>query len=744
MQTSQFKTKPRAKYINRYLLWPLLAIPLIASVRNASFIYDDLYLLDHFEALLSKQGFINAIKILLLNLDLPGEFRFYGVSKILHFGLWCLAGKHAWCYSFFITASQVAAGLGLYRLLTRYGIDKLTAETISTIWIFSPFLVTNCFHHYSYSILPYQLLIICLLIIQSSQKSREGLPIKMAMLLGVIGSALALTGESHYVTTAFALLTFIIFGVFSKASSKIAISSGIPLLTFAGTALFYYFIRGTFVALDAQPQRFAVVTTANRSAAEILPIFISSIGNSFESQIKTILSNTAYSPHFLLIAGFVLMVSLLKLITDTTPNPGSQRNIPILTAVTAAAFITSIAVFLSISILTGMISKDLPRRYGYIPYTFLCIFIAVFVRAAANRCTIFGKATTQALPTFVMLLWASLCFSSIPRIRHEDALFWENISKAASAKTNPALLFAKAYYHPHNANYQLTTETPGMRGQQTPDIFESALSAYWWEAQYAKAVLGIQFVGDHYTRTGIDIQLYGNGLTSPEFSTISPDQLIIAAGESLKDDSNTFDQVVIYKSLESFQKSPARIGVNVGLILATLNSQTQAPTTTINFSPARGESPVSEYNILCDKNYNDLISIDDKIVKNYGYISGTSQSHSNKAFPHISYFSSNRYGDFIYQIDFQTRSMKSISLDFFEMWHSQPKARVFKLEIALDDTWINLGNVDLYALAGQNPFFITVYSDDAKSIKIRTTSQGKDVPFINGVRVSDVAEAKAR
>jgi hypothetical protein len=67
---------------------------------NSVLTFDDLWFVEHFAELLDREGPWQTLLTLWLSLDLGGmEYRLYGLSKIIHFGLWLLFGVHAWAYA---------------------------------------------------------------------------------------------------------------------------------------------------------------------------------------------------------------------------------------------------------------------------------------------------------------------------------------------------------------------------------------------------------------------------------------------------------------------------------------------------------------------------------------------------------------------------------------------------------------------------------------------------------------------
>jgi hypothetical protein len=105
---------------------------------NSVLTIDDLWFVEHFAELLDREGPRQTLLTLWLSLDLGGmEYRLYGLSKIIHFGLWLLFGTHAWAYAVVIAASQLATGYGIVIMLRRMRFDSTQCAVAASIWVLS-------------------------------------------------------------------------------------------------------------------------------------------------------------------------------------------------------------------------------------------------------------------------------------------------------------------------------------------------------------------------------------------------------------------------------------------------------------------------------------------------------------------------------------------------------------------------------------------------------------------------------
>jgi hypothetical protein len=95
-------------------------------------------------------------------------------------------------------------------------------------------------------------------------------------------------------------------------------------------------------------------------------------------------------------------------------------------------------------------------------------------------------------------------------------------------KPNPVVLFVNDWHHFASPAYQTDLSRWGVRGRDFPEIFESPLSAYWWESQYATLIIGAAYAADRSEKVGPDrIRLSGNGLLAPGSIEVSPNSIIV-------------------------------------------------------------------------------------------------------------------------------------------------------------------------------------------------------------------------
>jgi hypothetical protein len=179
------------------------------------------------------------------------------------------------------------------------------------------------------------------------------------------------------------------------------------------------------------------------------------------------------------------------------------RNEALLVLMLFTIMCASLAVTFALAVLTGQVHGYLPRRYGYVPYTFavMTIFTALY---ACRRFV--GQVPAMSAFGAVAGLALALQLVCLPLIRAQDRSVWNVITIAV--RDAPYILYPVPGGNAHAGS-------PGLRGPNYPEIFESPLIAYWWQAQYSVVFAGARFVGYEATLEGDQARLVGSGLNGP-------------------------------------------------------------------------------------------------------------------------------------------------------------------------------------------------------------------------------------
>jgi hypothetical protein len=59
------------------------------------------------------------------------------------------------------------------------------------------------------------------------------------------------------------------------------------------------------------------------------------------------------------------------------------------------------------------------------------------------------------------------------------------------------------------------------------------------------------------------------------------------------------------------------------------------------------------------------------------------------------------------------------------------------VQVGLDDQWYDLGNLDTFAVAANDPFTLRIPVRDVQTLRLRLTQAAgsQDIPFLNGIRL---------
>ncbi len=553
----------------KYLFFSFLGIFIIGIYAyNAALFHDDLFLVEYLPKFIQGNQVSGGLKTIFFSLDLPGEYRLYGLSRIIHLLLALSIGTQACYYGIFLGISQLVTGWVIYRLLRGFSIDFFQALVVAFIWIFSPFSVTFCFHHYSYLILPFQITVVAALVLQQllleySNKKRTSCSVwlQRLMLLG-LGCCIAWTGESHLPLSVFILGATAFFTPSKKSSVQRITELMIVLAPIIFGVIFHRFMWMMLIPKEArQQQRYHFSLPKIGLMIKYFDIFFVSLWLGIKEQLVPIVTFVG-NKRSLELMGCIVFSSLLlswalKSSSLLNFNKADHAQIvfymPLLLLLACAV---SFLIVMILSVGSGQISIIFPRRYGYVPYTLLIMFLASFFAEPRVRQYI-GIFPSVVFSLAVLGFWLQLQLICLPAIRQQDQKMWNQISMKSIGISEPSILFINAYNSPDLPNFQIGYGTPVLRGLEFPQIFESSLSCYWQASQYARFILG--FKHSSYRFTILDsnkLRVFGNGIYAPEFIDINNESLIIVTDEQKPSSWNRdFKSARIYKGFKAYQDS---------------------------------------------------------------------------------------------------------------------------------------------------------------------------------------------
>lgn len=531
---------------------------IVATAANATLVFDDLYLVEHFQLVLAGEGVLKTLWTFLLTLDLGTQYRLYGVSKIFHFGLWGLFGVHAWTYAGVIGLTQAATGWGIYRLLRRLGTDSWQASALAWVWILSPFSSTSCFHHYSYLILPYQLTVACALVIQKAHDADPRSGWWRHLLAGVLGFMVASTGESHLLAS---ILIFILVAL-GTPSSRLRwqrwMDVSVPVASIIATLVLHRLARSALLASAPGSPRYVFGLPTLDETYHRTVVYARSLPRGMAVQVSAILE---YAGPWALASAAVVAVAGLGLWRWRRDSGDSTRAPRLLPVALLLVGLASVLVVWALSMFSGQVSPVFPRRYGYVPYT-VALMLGVALLAAPPIRRRLGVVPALAASVVVAGLWLTLQTACLPVIRAQDQRVWTAIKAAMADKKNPAIVFVNAWNSPDLPSDPRTSHAVGLRGHDFPTIFESPLMAFFWQSQYAMVVLGAHFAADRAVALeGGRVQLAGVGLNRRKTPIVaSTDSVVVVVDPEVLPPHLKADlsRVLIFRRWQDFLDADAQ------------------------------------------------------------------------------------------------------------------------------------------------------------------------------------------
>lgn len=740
--------------------WPLALVVIgllggaatFLNAFNSTLIFDDPFLYEHFEKSLSELGGLSTLGLIFFNLDLHvgvPEYRTYGLSKVIHFLLWLIFDDRAWMYSALIGLLQTGSALLLYRLLVRASQNHLQALLISIVWILSPFLVTTCFHHYSYLIFPVQITLAIAFVLQGLILENHRLRWSSKAGLALAGASVALTGELHFVLSA----VMLVLVVHSTPSALKRMERWAYLLWLSVPAVLVLLVHHsvwTSWGGVAEVQRFNYSSPSFIDLVDRSVDYFSSIPRGASAQVGHILNYSRASLWtflFLAILGSVLFAKMGKKLEfgGDREAAGVVRTERIFLA-SVVLFAASLAVVWIRAVFFSPVGEVLPRRYGYVPYTLFFMALVALLTATPVRKRV-GEVPAFVVAGFVVALWGALQFVCLPQVRSQDSGVWDQLRSASMGKKNPHVLFVNAL----NAQRPTGFDSPGIRGAAFPPIFESPFMRNGWQVQYARKALGFVAAGDSFElgrRGSESVSLSGqlNGIHFQQAppATASEESIVVVmdSGVAPPDWKDSLQRVRVIKSWAEFKGTPAYTRVRIetgwgGLLAGIFNDDLSEVALDLG-----QRAPSRIQGVMPDKKYGEHV-VAHPVIADYGLESGDDGVYApnGKSGAPLSYLTTNRHGVFTYRIDFENADQKDLSIDFLDWWADRSGGRVINLQVAFDDQWVDLGSFDTFEIAKREPFSLKLPVNGARTVRIRFLKDpsSKDIPFVNGIRIKALA-----
>jgi hypothetical protein len=723
-------------------------IVLIAGAVNATLIYDDIYLDKYFSSLTHHFSPPTVLKALFFSgpeVYGPEEYRLYGLSKILQVGLWSLFGIHAWAYGAFIGASQIATGGLLYRILRRLKLDVIQSGAMAAIWIFSIFASTTCFHHYSYLILPYQLTVACAFVLQR-RHDHATFTWLWRFLAVILPLAIAWTGEAHLIAAA-VILGFVAIATPSPRVLRQRLADlAVPLLLIGVAVAFHRLCWSALLSQSQVRTRYIFGMPTWGQAVSRTANFLVSLFVGITQQVRPVITFAGW--HFAaIVCGLAAVAGVIwfrrgslqrSLVSQQDCGRAAVLSWGLLTVLLA-----SLVVFWALALFTGLISPVLPRRYGYVPYTLAAMLVVALLTEPWIRRTVsWIPAATVCIA--MLSMWVALQAYCLPVVRAQDNRVWTAVKAAMAGKKGDSVLLINSWGDPDSPDYRLIPSTPGLRGRESPAIFESPLMADFWQSQYAVDVLGVRYSGYRYVPDDpAHVRVFGSGMLMEESIVVPKESVVVIADPALVPPSwdSSLDRIRVFGRLEDFETFAFSHGVTLEAGWATASETTGTAGVTIDLGQ-KSDPPVSP-GVLPDKLFTDPFH-GTGIVANYGLETGEDRIFPFPSSPPtgpLDYYRTNRQGSFTYRIDLTDTTPKQLILDVLEGWDVAPGRRRMLIEVTLDGRPFSRQTIDVAAKAGRTPLAIKFTVRQARSVRVRVAPAPgpNEIPYLNGIRVLPTA-----
>jgi hypothetical protein len=710
---------------------------------NAIPVFDDMAIPAAFSTLVEQHGYFKTVGMLLTRMDMPNEYRTYGLSLALQFGIWAVAGGQSFLFPLIIALSQLGTGVLLLLLLRERGVDEPMSLAVATAWLISPFAVNWCFHHYTYLILPFQIVVATCLVL-----GRVTTAPYRHVLAALLGVACALTGELQLITGPAALL----FAALSSRDKERLRLSYLVIGAMIVTLITHRWFWGAFIQSTSQSQRFEVTLPSDHG--EILQrafTALTSIPKSAEEQFVGIVSSGfGWGLLIGVLTGLAYWIATIVGASTARSNIPAEfsdsRSAPITEWKLALAFLgvafASLGVYLVLSTLTGQMPTSMPRRYGFVPLTLLLIVFVIGTAIASKAVGISRRFAMAVAIGLVAALAGQLHVSAIPSARAADAQLTTLLIESGGLRKNyeqtgkGVLFFVSTDPQYLSAVANNSTVGPKMDSHVGIELLESPFGAYWTTQRYSTHILGYRFaaIPKRKTEEGT-IEVGGNPYPANPGRIVATDVVVVAnLGFNLSDPKG--ENVRVFRSFNEFE--PYFFGRGIKRDALEMGG---VPFDEFVIDMGRIEqSPRSDLGGMPDKKFADAHGpISKAWVKNYGLLSGQDSVYTH---PHVSdnfaYYRTNRHGVFTYGVTFHDVGAVEINLDFWEQWGHQPGVRVFELEVSWDGyTWASVGAIDPAGLNGHKPLSIVLTKANPKvfQFRMKPIAGAKDIPMIQGLRI---------
>ena len=680
---------------------------------NLVYAFDDTYLFSRFASAIDADGYWGGALDIFFGADLSSEYRTYGLSRLFHYFVYLIFGQMLFFYGLIICLSQIFTALVILKLARFYEIEGAVAVAFALTWLLVPFSLNWSFHHYTYALLPFQVLLASFYFIISRPCPHLGL-------IAMAGVGIGLTGELQLAAVPVAMgIAF-----YERRKRK---QSLFPIyllsIAFVGALMVHRLGWVLWFQNTAVAQRFSFSLVENDVFVSRFLQALPSVRRSVSSQFGVIF-NSGYIAGLMVASVAILLCLYVFRLEKGSPRPRASllKIFGLFVALSGA----SLVVYFALSVGTGQVFYEMPRRYGYGPLSFISIAL---VSAGALASVPYEKYFAVAVIFLVTGLAAQSLIVEVPQVRAVDRSIIARVSAglAKSSKEGRGAYVFVANSKAYEIGYaDGGTDGPTFRGQTEAEFSQSPFSFYWTSQGYLVHILKAAFGAMPLPDDGSP---GANALARPPLSNERPEGVVIANLRLSELDPKSSESIV-FDSYAQFSPNKFSRRIDRTSFGARLRGSEE-------FVVDLGEMVSASPGMVQDKPYEAHAFFTSNWVAQYGYLESTQSTYTNLELnAPMPYFRTNRNGAVKYQISFKQPIRIEASFDFWEQWSRGPGERVFDLDVSWDGArWARVGRIDPAALNGNKAFSVVISRASATLMQFRLVPVQGDVPMIQGIRL---------
>lgn len=263
------------------------------SIRHPVWNFDDISFVIKFDG----AEFLTGLKQIFLGLDLPNEYRTYSFSRCFQFIIFYLLGNNPLPFYMIMAITHLGSALLIYRLISRLSTPTIglnvEAFGCALIWTFSPFSLSNTFHHFSYILFPFFLFLAYVCLIE--KRLSFSINLKEVWPSSVLVFIICLSGEAILPP----VITYLFIRIYQKRDAKYA---GLHLLIVLATLVSHYLLLSIFNNYSGGTSRFDVRFTDFDALTKNLSYFFESVKSAFLQGFQ--LTAVSYEPYYPLLKSY--------------------------------------------------------------------------------------------------------------------------------------------------------------------------------------------------------------------------------------------------------------------------------------------------------------------------------------------------------------------------------------------------------------------------------------------------------